>query len=102
MLNLLTFQISGFSVSTWACGRDRHHDTSGWYTQNGVVTATSQSTGIAGRIRRAYSMWPRRRSHVSAGTDKELCEGDVLLQVERDSEPRGDPQVRRQVIEELL
>ena len=34
------------------------------------------------------------------GTDKELCEGEVLLRVERDSEPRGDPQVRRQVIEE--
>ena len=36
------------------------------------------------------------------GTDLELCEGEVLLQVERDGEPRGDPQVRRQVIEELL
>ena len=36
------------------------------------------------------------------GTDKELCEGEVLLQVERSGEPRSDPQVRRQVIEELL
>ena len=31
-----------------------------------------------------------------------LCEGEVLLDVERDCEPCGDPQVRRQVIEELL
>ena len=36
------------------------------------------------------------------GTDKELCEGEVLLQIERDFEPCSDPQVRRQVIEELL
>ena len=36
------------------------------------------------------------------GTDKELREGEVLLQIERDGEPCGDPQVRRQVIEELL
>ena len=35
-------------------------------------------------------------------TDKELCEGEVLLQVERDGEQRGGPQVPRQVIEELL
>ena len=35
------------------------------------------------------------------GTDKELCEGEVLVQVGRAGEPRGDPQVRRQVIEEL-
>ena len=27
------------------------------------------------------------------GTDKELCEGEVLLQVVRDGEPRGGPQV---------
>ena len=32
----------------------------------------------------------------------ELCEGEVLFQEERGGEPRGDPQVRRQVIEELL
>ena len=32
MLNLFTFRISGFSVSAWACERDRHHDTSGRYT----------------------------------------------------------------------
>ena len=35
-------------------------------------------------------------------TDKELCEGQVLLQVDRDREHRGDPQVRREVMEELL
>ena len=36
------------------------------------------------------------------GTDKELCEGEVTLRVKRDGEPRGDQQVHRQVIEELL
>ena len=29
-----------FSVSTKACGRDRHHDTSGRYTQNSGVSFT--------------------------------------------------------------
>ena len=36
------------------------------------------------------------------GTNKELCDGEVLLRAERDGEPRDDPQVRRQIIDELL
>ena len=36
------------------------------------------------------------------GTSKELCEGEVLLQVERDGEPSGNLHVRRQVTDELL
>ena len=36
------------------------------------------------------------------GVNKELYEGEVLPEVGRDGEPRGDPQVRRQVIEEVL
>ena len=36
------------------------------------------------------------------GTSKELSEGEVLLQVDRYGEPFGDPQVPRQLIEELL
>ena len=36
------------------------------------------------------------------GTGKELCEGEVLFQVERGGEHRGDPQVHRWDIEELL
>ena len=46
---------------------------------------------------------PRRYQlvRVLGGTNKGLCVGEVL-QVERDGETRGDPQVRRQVIDELL
>ena len=36
------------------------------------------------------------------GSKKELREGEVLLQVERDSESRGNLLVRHQVIDELL
>ena len=40
VLNLFYFSEFRFSVSTWACGRDRHHDTSGRYTQNSGVSFT--------------------------------------------------------------
>ena len=40
MLNLFYFSDFRFSVSTWARGRDRHHDTSGRNTQNGGVSFT--------------------------------------------------------------
>ena len=53
VLTLFYFSEFRFSVSTWACGRDRHHDTSGRNTHNSgvsfiVVTHLFRSCYVSG------------------------------------------------------
>ena len=65
-------------------------------------SAVAQGPSTTPSPRSSCAAGSTNRRGLLGGTDKELCEGEVLLQVEREGEPRGDPQVHRQVFEELL
>ena len=83
MLNLFTFRISGFSVSTCACGRDRHHDTGGRRMVVFPFTVVMHLFLKPLRLRARVSLGAfgahtpcRRRSHVPPAR----CEHGALLE----------------------